>query len=148
MAEAKEPDKINKFMQGFLKYILDKEKKDEDELKELEIKAEKQLKQEQIKKRKDFLSKEKNKAWLEKVKQNQENINRMKENLKTHRYKKDQKSKFRELLKIHLTRKKELNKAIYKEADKQLLEELLPSQKTDEPKCDSNPNDPRCSIQG
>ena len=35
MAEAKQPDKINEFMQGFLKYIVDKEKKDEEDFREL-----------------------------------------------------------------------------------------------------------------
>ena len=92
------------------------------------------------------MSKEKNKDWKEKVEQNQADINRIEETLK--KYPNQYKPKLRQYLKRHLTRKKELEKKIDEEADKQLLEELQTSQKTDEPKCDSNPNDPRCSIQG
>ena len=170
MAEAKQTDKINEFMQGFLKYIVDKEKKDEEDFLELNEQVEREQKQEELKqeqlkqeekkkKRDDFL--EKNKVFKTQLDNINADIKRLTKRIKELEGKikelegKESTGKQTEMLSesiknLKKTREKNQNtrKELLKRIDRKILEqELLPSEPHN-PDCDANPEGKNCSIMG
>lgn len=155
MSEQKTPDKINEFMNGLIKYIQDKEKKHEKDLRELEKQVEIELKQKREDARKAFLLKDKNKDFKRQLDDIATDIKRWTgriEELKEKKSTVKQTEEYSELIEKHKNTReillRQIDRKIKKKINKKILEqELLPNE-THNPDCDANPEGKNCPIMG
>jgi hypothetical protein len=152
--ELKNEDKINEFMNGLIKYIQDREKKDKSSFEKLEEQAERELEleQQQLKQkredaRKVFLLMDENEALKRQLDNIDTDIERWTERIKELEEKKSterQTEKFSELIKKHKNTREKLLRKI----DRKILEqELLPNE-THNPDCDADTEGKNCPIMG
>ena len=147
MGESKTPDKINEFMNGLIKYIQDKEKKHENDLRELEEQVEIELKQKREDARKAFLLKDKNKDFKRQLDDIATDIERLTKRINEIKKNKNMIKYIPPLSKL-IEQNKNNKKELLKKIDKKILEQKLLPNKTHNPDCDANPEGKKCSIMG